>query len=65
MENFLSGGIPELEQAKAAIDNTARLTAEFNETEKLLKANEKDVDAQRKFMSDKIDASVKNRREEL
>lgn len=65
MENFLSGGIAELEQAKAAIAHASELTADMEETEKLLKANEKDVDAQKKFMNDKIEASIRNRREEL
>ena len=65
MENFLSGGIAELEQAKAAIEKAAELTSEMEETEKLLRANDKDVDAQKKFMNDKIEASIRNRREEL
>ena len=65
MDNFLSGGIAELEQAKEAISNAAMLNEDLEETEKLLRSNEKDVDAQKKFMSDKIDASIRNRREEL
>ncbi len=65
MDNFLSGGIAELEQAKAAIERAAELTADMEETEKLLRANEKDIEAQKKFMNDKIEASIRNRREEL
>jgi len=65
MENFLSGGILELKEARAAVSNAERLTSEMEETEKLLKANDKDVDAQKKFMNDKIESSIRNRREEL
>ena len=65
MDNFLSGGIPELEQAKAAIVRADKLNADMLESEKLLKANDKDVEAQRKFMTDKIESSIKERRDEL
>lgn len=65
MENFLSGGINELKQAKTAITKANSLNEDMLESEKLLKSNDKDVEAQKKFMNDKIASSVKNRREEL
>ena len=65
MENFLSGGINELEQAKAAIIKANRLEEDLLESERLLKANDKDIEAQRKAMNDKIESSVTSRREEL
>lgn len=65
MENFLSGGVAELKQARAAIIKAEKLNSEMLETEKLIKANDKDVDAQKKFMNDKIESSVKKRREEV
>ncbi|MGI6072532.1 MAG: hypothetical protein ACOX75_05920 [Lachnospiraceae bacterium] len=65
MDNFLSGGIAELEQARKVIEDVAKLEADAESAEKLMKSNEKDVSAQKKFMKDKIDASIKSRREEL
>ncbi len=65
MDNFLSGGIAQLQEAKAAILDAERLAGEAEEAERLLKANEKDIEAQKKFMNDKINASIKNRQEEL
>ena len=65
MENFLSGGIEELKAAKDCAARLARLTAAMEESEKLLKANDKEVSAQRKFMADKIEAAIRNRRGEL
>lgn len=65
MDNFLNGGIAELEAAKEAIINEAKLSEEAAKAEKAYLSKEKDVEAQKKFMEDKINSSVRNRREEL
>ncbi len=65
MDNFLNGGVAELEQAKEAVLNEARLNAEAEELEKALRSKEKDLNAQKKFMTDKIESQIKNRRAEL
>ena len=65
MENFLSGGISELEQAKADIEASRAAKVQADETAKALKAKEKEVESQKKAMNDKIDSNVRSRRNEI
>lgn len=65
MDNFLSGGAAELKQAKAAITRANKLADEMLESEKLVRSNDKDVESNKKYMKDKIESTVKSRRDEL
>lgn len=65
MENFLSGGIAELEAAKQAIIDEAAKNLAADEAKSAYKAKDKELNAKKMFMSDKIDSTVKNRRGEL
>lgn len=65
MENFLSGGIEELEAAKRAIIEEAEKNLAADEAKSAYKAKDKELNAKRMFMSDRIDSAVKNRRNEL
>ncbi len=65
MDNFLSGGAAELKQAKTAITRANKLNEAMLESEKLAKANDKDVESQKKYMNDKIESTIKSRRDEL
>ena len=65
MENFLSGGIAELEAAKQAIIDEAAKNLAADEAKSAYKAKDKELNAKKMFMSDKIDSGIKNRRSEL
>ena len=65
MENFLSGGIDELEAAKQAIIDEAAKNLAADEAKSACRAKDKELNAKKMFMSDKIDSTVKNRRAEL
>ena len=65
MENFLSGGVAELEQAKADVLAGREMAVAADEAEKALKAKEKDVETQKKYMTDKIESTIRSRRVEL
>lgn len=65
MENILNGGVEELEEAKRAIIDDAQKNLEADEAAGLLKAKEKELNARKMFMSDKIDSTIKNRRSAL
>ena len=63
--NFLSGGIEELQQAKTAITEAGELQAAFNAAEAAASAKEKDLESQKKYVADKISSAVKERRATL
>ena len=65
MENFLNGGIEELEAAKRAIIEEAEKNLASDSAKSALNAKEKELNAQKQFMSDKIESTIKNRRSEL
>ncbi|MBR3004149.1 MAG: hypothetical protein IKH67_03655 [Lachnospiraceae bacterium] len=65
MENFLGGGVAELEKAKADIMAGRELSIAADEAEKALRAKEKDVETQKKYMTDKIESTIRSRRVEL
>lgn len=65
MENFLSGGTAELEAAKRAVIDEAEKHKAAQEASGALKAKEKELNAKKMFMSDKIDSTIKNRRSDL
>ena len=65
MENFLSGGIDELEAAKKAIIGEAEKNLASDSAKSAMNAKEKELNAQKQFMSDKIESAIKNKRSEL
>lgn len=65
MSDFLKGGVKELEEAKKAIVNEAEVNLASDEAASAYKAKEKELNAQKMFMGDKIASSIKNRRSEL
>ena len=65
MDNILSGGIAELEEAKKRIVEEADLTQQVQALEATLNAKQKDLKAQRKYMNDKISTTTRDRRNEL
>ena len=66
MDNtFLEGGIENLEQVKTKLQEEAGKQEAFNEAEAALKAKQKDLDNQKKYMADKIATATKERRAEI
>lgn len=65
MENFLNGGIAELEEAKKAIIDEAEKHQAVVDAENDIKSKEKELNAQKMFMSDKIESTIKNRRNDI
>ena len=63
--NFLSGGIEELQQAKTAITEAGELQSAFNAAQAAASAKEKDLESQKKYVTDKINSAVKERRATL
>ncbi len=60
--NFLSGGIAELQQAKTTIADANRLQANFDAAMAVASAKEKDFESQKKYVNDKINSAIKERR---
>ncbi len=65
MDNFLSGGIAELEQARELVEKADRLKETLAESEKILRSNEKEIENKRRQLNEKIDNAIKTRRNEL
>ena len=66
MDNvLLSGGISELQEAKAAILQTNDLQAAYNAASAEVSGKEKDLESQKKYVSDKVNTVIKDRRSEL
>ncbi len=66
MENtFLSGGVEELEKAKAAIGENTRRQSEANRIEAEVSGKEKALESQKKYVNDKVSDVVKERRNQL
>ena len=63
--NFLSGGIAELQYAKAAINEAAQLQAAAQAAEAQASEKEKNFESQSKYVQDKINDATKERRAEL
>lgn len=62
MSNFLSGGIEELESAKAAVQAADERKAELIEVEARAKEKKKNLENQKRYVSDKIESAIKERR---
>lgn len=63
--NFLSGGIEELQQAKTAITEANHLQQAFDASMANASAKEKDFESQKKYVNDKINSAIKERRSQL
>ena len=65
MNNFLSGGIEELEQAKAAIIDDAKKAHDSETAENLLRKSEKELEALKRRQVDERDSAIKAQRAEI
>ena len=66
MDNtFLEGGIENLEKVKQKLQEESGMQEACNEAEAALKTKQKDLDNQKKYMTDKIASATKERRAEL
>ena len=66
MDNtFLEGGIENLEKVKEKLQEESGKQEAFNAAEAELKAKQKDLENQKKYMTDKIATATKERRAEL
>lgn len=65
MENFLEGGISELESAKASVIDLGQKEQACRELDKTLKARQKELEIQKKRVEEKINSSIKKSRAEL
>ena len=66
MDNtFLEGGIENLEKVKEKLQEESGMQEAYNEAEAALKAKQKDLENQKKYMTDKIASATKERRAEL
>ena len=66
MDNtFLEGGIENLEKVKEKLREESGKQEAFNAAEAELKAKQKDLENQKKYMTDKIATATKERRAEL
>lgn len=66
MDNtFLEGGIENLEKVKEKLKEESGKQEAYNEAEAALKAKQKDLENQKKYMTDKIASATKERRAEL
>lgn len=63
--NFLSGGISELQDAKAAIAEAGELQSLYNAAEAAASGKEKELEGQKKYVNDKVSSVVKERRTQL
>lgn len=63
--NFLSGGVGELEKAKAAIEENWRRQSELNKIEADVSSKEKALESQKKYVNDKANDLIKERRSAL
>lgn len=63
--NFLSGGIAELQEAKNAISESAHLQSAFDAAMANASAKEKDLESQKKYVNDKANSAIKERRAQL
>ena len=63
--NFLSGGIAELQEAKTAISESAHLQSAFDAAMANASAKEKDLESQKKYVNDKANSAIKDRRSQL
>ena len=62
MENILEGAVPELEAVKEAIADSAVKEQEYKDTERSLKAKQKELEIQRKRVEEKINSAIKKAR---
>ena len=65
MENFLAGGTEQLEAVKTAISDLAQKEQLYKETDRSLKAKQKELEIQKKRVEEKINQSIKKARTEL
>ncbi len=65
MDNFLSGGVDELQKVKVQLMDEADKTSAVSEAEMAVKAKEKDLESQKKYMAEKIFTATKERRSDL
>lgn len=63
--NFLSGGITELEHAKLAVQINNSKQQELLELETRLRKKEKELENQKRYMADKVESAIKERRNSL
>ncbi len=63
--NFLGGGVAELEKVKVQLIDEADKTAAVGDAELAVKTKEKDLESQKKYMADKIANATKERRGDL
>ena len=63
--NLLSGGVAELQLAKAAVNEANQLQEALHAAEAAASAKEKDLESQKKYVQDKINNAIKERRGEL
>lgn len=63
--NFLSGGVAELEKVKIQLIDEADKTSALTDAEVAVKAKEKDLENQKKYMAEKIATATKERRGDL
>ena len=63
--NFLSGGIAELQEAKEAVKKTAELQAVYNAASAEAAGKEKDLESQKRYVNDKVNTAIKERRNQL
>lgn len=65
MENFLEGGVEQLETVKSAITDLAQKEQLCKESDRSLKAKQKELELQRKRVEEKITQTIKKSRTEL
>ena len=66
MDNsFLDGGIENLEMVKLKLQEETRKQEDFNAAEANVKAKQKELEIQKKYVTDKIAGTTKDRRAEL
>ncbi|MCQ2513178.1 MAG: hypothetical protein MJ092_07340 [Lachnospiraceae bacterium] len=63
--NFLGGGVAELEQVKVQLIDEADKNAAVTDAELAVKTKEKDLETQKKYMAEKISNATKERRGDL
>lgn len=65
MENFLSGGVAQLQQAKEAVLQANKLQAAYDAAIAEATSKEKDLESQKRYVADKINSAIKERRGQL
>ncbi len=63
--NFLSGGIAELQQAKSAIEESESLKSAYHAAAAAASEKEKDLESQKKYVNDKVNSAIKENRGQL